>query len=126
MQERSRTLEAFAQYTAYDVSVSGGSEPVRAVVGVVSSGFFPVLGAQPVLGRAFAADERQVGGPAAVIVSRSFWERYLSSERGLSRLALRFDGNLYRVVGVMEAIAAFTTFTSPASEIVGFWATETA
>jgi predicted permease len=103
MRERGRSLQTFAEYTSYDVSVSGGSEPVRATVGVVSSDFFPALGAQPAIGRVFDGDELRVGGPAAVVVSRAFWDRYLSGERDLSRLALRFEGDLYRVVGVMPA-----------------------
>jgi len=103
MRERARGLAAFAQYTFYDVSVSGGSEPARAGIGVVSSDFFPALGVQPAAGRVFAGDELHPGGTPAVIVSRAFWDRYLASERDLSKLALRFEGDVYRVVGVMPA-----------------------
>jgi putative ABC transport system permease protein len=107
MRERSRSLAAFAEYTSYPASVSGGSEPVRTERAVVSRDFFAALGVGPAAGRAFSDDELRVGGPAAVVVSHAFWDRYLSSERDLSRLALRFDGELYRVVGVMPAGFAF-------------------
>ena len=103
LKERNRTLAAFAEYTAWASSVSGGSEPVRATRAVVSSDFFEALGTQPVRGRIFAPEEKSPGGPAAVIVSDGFWKRFLSGETDLSRLSLRFDGDLYRVVGVMPA-----------------------
>ena len=103
LKERNRTLAAFAEYTAWASSVSGGSEPVRATRAVVSSDFFEALGTQPVRGRVFAPEEKSPGGPAAVIVSDGFWKRLLSGETDLSRLSLRFDGDLYRVVGVMPA-----------------------
>jgi predicted permease len=101
--QRNRSLSALAEWASWPVSVSGGSEAVRVLTTSVSADFFPALSVQPSLGRGFAPEELQKGGPRAVLVSRSFWERFLSSERDLSRLSLRFDGELYRVVGVMPA-----------------------
>jgi putative ABC transport system permease protein len=103
LREQNRTLGAFAEYTSWAASVSGGSEPVRATRAVVSSDFFAALGTQPAVGRTFTAEEQAVGGPAAVIVSDGFWKRNLSAENDLSRLSLRFDGDLYRVVGVLPS-----------------------
>jgi len=57
VRSRSRTFEAVAQYNGALTTVTGGSEPVRAAVIVVSSDFFRVLGSQPVVGRAFLPDE---------------------------------------------------------------------
>ena len=101
LQEQNQTLGAFAEYTAWAASVSGGSEPVRATRAVVGSDFFAALGTSPARGRTFTSEEQAVGGPAAVIVSDGFWKRNLSGENDLSRLSLRFDGDLYRVVGVL-------------------------
>jgi predicted permease len=101
LREQNRSLATFAEYTVWASSVSGGSEPVRATRAVVSDDFFPALGTQPAAGRTFTPEERAVGGPAAVIVSDGFWKRHLSAENDLARLSLRFDGDLYRVVGIM-------------------------
>ncbi len=94
----------FASLAAYDygvVSVSGTSEPVRVNVAAVSSGFFPTLGIQPLRGRLFAADEQRPHGASAVIVSYSYWQRYLGSAADLSKFHLDLDGGVYPVVGVM-------------------------
>jgi predicted permease len=101
LKEQSHSFAALSEWAAWPISVSGGREPVRTIGTAVSGDFFAALGVQPMLGRAFAAEELQVGGPPATLVSHSFWERFLSGERDLSRLQLRFDGDLYRVVGVM-------------------------
>ena len=101
LRDQNRTLAAFAQYAVWPASVSGGTEPVRATRAVVSEGFFGTLGVQPSTGRGFSAEEKGQGAVPAVIVSDAFWRRYLSAEPDLSRVALRFDGDVYRVVGVM-------------------------
>src|ERR1051325_1110959 len=46
---RARTLEAVAQYNGELATVTGGSEPVRALTYVVSADFFRVLGTQPIV-----------------------------------------------------------------------------
>src|SRR5881398_3088842 len=46
---RSRTLEAVAQYGGDLTTVTGGSEPFRALTFWVSGDFFRVLGARPVV-----------------------------------------------------------------------------
>ena len=59
----------FAELAAYEYgqsSVSGGSEPVRVNIAIVSSGFFKVLGVEPFRGRAFAPEEQRLHGAPAV------------------------------------------------------------
>src|SRR6185369_13422831 len=84
--EQSRSFMALSEFGSGPTSVSGGSEPVRVIETWASGDFFTALGTQPVLGRAFAPEELRAGGPAVVLVSHSFWERFLSGERDLSRL----------------------------------------
>jgi len=103
LKARNRSLSAMAEWASWPASVTGGSEPVRVLRTTVSAEFFQALGVQPALGRGFAPDELRKGGPSAVLVSRSFWERFLSGERDLSRLSLLFDGEVHGVVGVMPS-----------------------
>jgi predicted permease len=95
------TFATLAAYGYQLSSVSGGSEPVRVNIAAVSSGFFKALGAEPFRGRAFAAEEQRLHGTPAVIVSHSYWKRYLGATTDLSKFHLRMEGGLYPVVGVM-------------------------
>lgn len=95
------TFSALAAYQYGDSTVTGGSEPVRITWAQVSSGFFPALGAKPVRGRTFSAEEERVHGAPAIIVSYAYWRRYLGSATNLSKFQLRMEGAIYPIVGVM-------------------------
>ena len=98
---QNNTFASLAVYGYGLSSVSGGSEPVRANIAVVSSGFFKTLGIEPFRGRAFAPDEQRLHGAPAVIVSYSYWQRYLGGAADLSHFHLSMEGGVYQVVGVM-------------------------
>src|SRR4029077_19013156 len=72
--QRNRSLSAVVEYHAMTFTLLGGTEPHRVRTGVVSSGFFQFLGVQPILGRAFAADDEQVGAEPVLILSYEFWK----------------------------------------------------
>ena len=96
----------FASLSGYGFglsSISGGTEPVRVNIAVVSSDFFKTLGVEPFLGRAFATDEQRLHGAPAMIVSYGYWQRYLGSTADLSKFHLAMEGGVYPVVGVMPA-----------------------
>ena len=80
------TFAALAAYASGLTSVSGGREPVRVDVAVVSSGFFRALGVGPFRGRAFAAEEQRLHGTPAAIVSYGYWQRSLGGAADLSGL----------------------------------------
>ncbi|MBV9157827.1 MAG: ABC transporter permease [Acidobacteriaceae bacterium] len=100
---QNNTFAAMAVYGDGLSSVSGGSEPVRVDVAVVSKDFFETLGVTPFRGRIFAADEQREHGSPAAIVSYGYWQRYLGGAADLSRFHLRMEGAVYPVIGVMPA-----------------------
>jgi predicted permease len=101
-----RSLAAMAVYSPRVLSVTGGSEPVRAVVASVSASFFDALGVRPALGHVFPEAESGTPEPA-VVVSHAFWRRSLGSETDLARLSLRVSGRVHDVIGVLPAAAQF-------------------
>ncbi|HEV8432044.1 MAG TPA: ABC transporter permease [Thermoanaerobaculia bacterium] len=96
------TFATLAAYELWDVAVSGGSEPVRAQLGVVSDDFFRTFGVQPVIGRVLAPNESRERAPA-IVVSYGYWKRYLGATSDLSRVRLSVAGQPYPVIGVMPA-----------------------
>jgi predicted permease len=99
--EQNHTLAGLAVFFTAPESVSGGSEPVRMNVAVVSQDFFKVMGVEPARGRAFAADELRLHGAPAMIVSHSYWQQYLGSRADFSTVDLSMEGQAFSVVGVM-------------------------
>lgn len=104
---RSHTLEEVAQYGGDLTTVTGASEPVRALTIVVSGDFFDLLGTKPVVGRTFVPDESKPGGTPAAVVSYGFWQRLLAGKSDLVGTTLRLMDQNVTVVGVMPAGFAF-------------------
>src|SRR3984893_13537727 len=100
---QNNTFGTMAVYGFGLSSISGGSEPVRVNIAVVSSDFFKALGVEPFRGRAFAPEEQRLHGAPAMIVSYSYWQRYLGGATDLSKFRLAMEGGVYPVIGVMPA-----------------------
>src|SRR5438105_3795807 len=107
VRSRSRSFEAIAQYNGALTTVTGGSEPVRAPVILVSADFFRVLGTKPLVGRSFLPVESKPGGTPAAVVSYGFWQRLLGGKTDLAGTTLRLMDQTVTVVGVMPAGFAF-------------------
>jgi putative ABC transport system permease protein len=109
LQQQNRSLQTMAEYAAYPVSMSGGSEPTRAIGAVVSKDFFSTMRTEPFIGRSFAQDERHVGAARTAIVNYGYWQRYLGASTDFSRMRLHIEGDDYSVIGVMPAGFNFPT-----------------
>lgn len=71
----------------------------------VSASFFPLVGVQPILGRAFRAEEDQRDAQAAIngvmVVSHSYWRNKLGGDPNAIGRKLRFKDRTFEVIGVM-------------------------
>jgi len=99
---QNHTLQGLATFFSGLDSVSGGSEPVRVNIGMVSQDFFKVMGVEPFRGREFSADELKLHGTPAMIVSYGYWQQYLGGRDDISQVHLSMDGQSYSVIGVMQ------------------------
>jgi putative ABC transport system permease protein len=87
---------------AFNLS-SAGAPPERVSGGEVSSDFFPVLGAQPLLGRFFSASEDLPGSGNFVLLGFALWKDRYAADPQIAGKAIQLDGVPYTVVGVMPA-----------------------
>jgi putative ABC transport system permease protein len=83
----------------------GEAEPIW--VQDVTPNFFSLLGAKPVLGRIFAAEEMQ-DTTQTVVIGNSFWKRKFNSDPDALGKTFTVQGVVSTVVGVMPA--EFTPF----------------
>jgi predicted permease len=67
----------------------------------VSHGFFETLGAQPLLGRRFLAEEDEAGRDHVVILGNNVWRTRFAGDPGVVGEKILLDGEPYTVVGVM-------------------------
>jgi len=101
--DQSHSFQSIAKYSAYPVSVSGGSQPTRTTVATVTPQFLAVLGVEPVIGRDFAASDNQKGAAPVALASYGYWRHYLASAHDLSQSHLKINNVIYSVIGVLPA-----------------------
>lgn len=101
--QKHERLSAAAYYGPDEMTVGTGDETARARVTLVSSEFFPLLGAQPTLGRFFTPEETAIGAPLAVVLSAEYWQRVYGSDPDVLGRTVEVDGHRYTVIGVAPA-----------------------
>ena len=98
---RATRLATVSGYQGQEVTLSDAGDATRLPAARVASTFFDVLGVQPVLGRAFTADEDRPGNDLVVILSDHLWRSRFGADRAVLGKALTIDGVPRTVVGVM-------------------------
>jgi putative ABC transport system permease protein len=85
-------------------TISGGlGEPER-VGGVnVTSGFFPTLGVQPALGRAFRPEDDTPDAETTIILSDGFWRRRFGADPAIVGKSITLNARPATVIGVLPA-----------------------
>ena len=99
--EELQTFAGLAAYLRADLQIGDGQQAEQLRGMQVSSGFFSLLGAAPVLGREFEANDEITGNDAAVILSHGLWRRRFGSDPGVVDRTVRLSGKVYRIVGVL-------------------------
>ena len=97
---QSKTLESIAEYTSGSATLTGEGPAAVVSRGTVTTGFFHVLGATPVLGREFTMEEDRPGGPNVVVIGDAFWKQRLGGRRDVVGMTLEIAGEPFRIVGV--------------------------
>src|SRR5579863_6536617 len=101
--DQSHSFQSIAKYSAYPISVAGGSQPTRTPVAAVTPQFLTVLGVEPMMGRDFTSTDNQKGGALVALVSYGYWRQYLGSAQDLSQSHLKINNAIYSVVGVLPS-----------------------
>ena len=94
-------FEDMSAFGGSAMTLTGDGEPEQLNGTRVSSGYFGVVGVEPVLGRAFVADEYEPGKGQVVILGHAFWQRRYGGDKQIVNRTITLDGTAYTVVGVM-------------------------
>lgn len=98
-----RSLSAIAAYRQADYSLTGTGQPEHLNGVMISAEFFPLLGVNPALGRAFRPEEDQAGTAPVVLISESLWKRRFASSPSILGTSLTLNDTAYTVVGVFAS-----------------------
>ena len=100
---QSHSFEGMSPHWGNNPVLTELGEATRVSAYTVSSNLFPLLGVQPILGRAFTAEDDQQGHAPTAVLSYDFWAtRFGGDPRALGR-SLTLDGIRFEIIGVMAA-----------------------
>jgi len=94
-------LSQFGAYSEGNVNVIGRDGARRYSASYTEPGMFQLTKTAPILGRAFAAKEDNVGAENVVIIGFDIWQNQYGGNNEVLDQALQVDGESHRIIGVM-------------------------
>lgn len=99
-----QTVPGFEHVAAFtspaEYTVGSGPDAGRVSVRRVSHDLFPLLGAQPRLGRFFAAEEDEIGAAPTAVLSWEHWRSAYGGDPDVLGRSLELSGTDFTVIGV--------------------------
>ena len=108
--QRNRTFDRLAAFDSSLPVLTGAGEPMRVPRARFTANLLPMLGVEPLIGRAFADGEDAPGRGDVAVISERLWRGRFGGDPTIVGRSIRVDGQPHTVVGVMPA-----SFTFPAS-----------
>jgi len=101
------TFSAVAEYHTLTFQLYGHGDPLRVTTGVVSDGFFDMLGVKPALGRTFRPGEEAVGAAPVVVLSHSFWMNQFHGDSSIVGATFTMNDRVHTVIGVLPPLPGY-------------------
>src|SRR5215469_16885549 len=103
LRDTNRVFSAIAGLGGHALVLTGYGEPSEVSTVAVTSDFFSVLAAEPLLGRVFIPGDGERGAAAAAVLSENLWRNRLGADPGIVGRSITLDMRAYTVIGVMPA-----------------------
>ncbi len=124
MEKQNQSFAALAGYTPFfrpgDMKLTGQGEPERLTAVPVSQQFFPLLGVQPQLGRAFTPEECIAASyyrPTLALVTHELWTRRFAADPAIVGRQITLNDVGVTVVGVLPASFDFSAVFAPGTRV---------
>jgi predicted permease len=103
----SHAFSAVAEYHTLTFQLYGHGDPLRVATGVVSDGFFDMLGVRPALGRTFRPGEEAVGAAPVVVLSHAFWMNQFHGDSSIVGTTFTMNDRVHTVIGVLPPLPGY-------------------
>jgi putative ABC transport system permease protein len=123
---RASTVLQDAQGLTTSTVVIGGDRPVSRQAAAVSPGMFAMLGARPMLGRTFGADDGKSGARDRVVIAETLWRQVFGGDSRIIGRRINIDGASPVVIGVMSGEFRFPQWNTEVWTAFDFEAQDTA
>lgn len=101
--EQAPSIESAALMTGRMLNLAADNRPEQVRAPAITPSFFTTLGRQPILGRAFDANDATEGNDRVVILTANLWRTRFGADPSVVKREIRLSGEAYRIVGVLPA-----------------------
>jgi putative ABC transport system permease protein len=100
-EQQSTVFDGLGAFSATKYTLSGVGAPVQLEAAFVTEGFFPMLGAQPALGRLLTADDVEGKSGNVVVLGDKLWRKRFDADPDVIGRTIVLDQEGFAVVGVL-------------------------
>jgi putative ABC transport system permease protein len=104
-----RTIDRFIEFGDWTFNVIGRGDAHRATGGLVTSNFFPMIGARPQLGRLLLAADDSRTSPPVVVLTDAYWRRVFGGDPAVVGQTLDLTVKTAQIVGVLAPGSHYAT-----------------
>jgi putative ABC transport system permease protein len=101
LQGRRDIFDGVSAIWPVSADATGGTQPERIELVVVSPNYFSLLGVHAQIGRIFGPQDQAEGFADPVLISNAFWRRAFGSDPNVLGRRIKLDGDASTIVGVM-------------------------
>jgi len=101
------SFSGVSEYHSMTFQLYGHGDPLRVTTGVVSDGFFDMLGVKPAIGRTFRRGEEAVGAAPVVVLSHAFWMNQFHGDSSIVGATFTMNDRVHTVIGVLPPLPAY-------------------
>ena len=119
-----RTFSSMAVWRNSAFSLTGKGEAEQVSGQFISSDFFSIFDVKPLMGRAIAPGEDEIGAAPIALISEGLWRRKFGSAPDILGKGITLDGDVFTIVGVIPATFHFSFGGSPVRDVflpIGQW-----
>jgi putative ABC transport system permease protein len=99
--KQSGVFEQIEAAASVNLNLKGRERPERVLAATVTPGYLAMMGAQPLTGRTFLADEDQPGRNRVIVLGEGLWRADFGADSNVVGKTIEVNGEKYTVAGVM-------------------------
>ncbi|HTB96102.1 MAG TPA: ABC transporter permease [Terracidiphilus sp.] len=116
-----KTFSSMAIYRHQDYNLAGTGQAERLNGFMISAGFFPTLGVDPILGRTIRREDDRIGAEPVTVLSEALWRRHFGAATGVIGKSIELNGTAYTIVGVLPRGFSFYGVERDLYTPIGQW-----
>jgi putative ABC transport system permease protein len=97
---RNQVFESMSLFRGWSVNLTGTDKPENLDARGVTSDYFKVMRATPVLGRDFTPEDDQPGAAAVTIISYGFWQQRFAGDPNIVGKQILLEDQPHTIIGV--------------------------